>query len=352
MASAVKSTNFYMISRLWILVSCSTLILAGCKSDRFANDPVIEKLEINHLNLVDSLALTSKKNPDVALQDLYQSFGDLWLAYCEDLMKFGPANDSLAYEGIQAFLNHPDMRDANDAIQQKFTATLPEYNAQFDHALQRYQGYLGDKPIPTIVYLNSGFNFSVLPQEGYLGVGLEYFLGPDHPVVQHLNPQVFPQYMRDKMKADYLVSESLRGWLLVSYQDEYYAEGTLLDVMMYWGKMMFILDVMLPEIPDAIKMSYTPEEQAWCEQNERNIWIEISKQEVLYEKRRFEIFHWIDDGPFTNAENIPQDAPSRLGVWMGREIVRDYMQRNEDVTLQDLLKETNYMPMLNAYRPD
>jgi hypothetical protein len=341
-----------MISRLWIFVSCSAFVLTGCKSDRFANDPVIEKFEISHLNLVDSLAATSKKNPDVALQDLYHSFGNLWLAYCEDLMKFGPANDSLAYEGIQAFLHHPDMLDANEAIQQKFTSQLPTFDAEFDHALYRYQGYLGDKPIPTIVYLNSGFNFSVLPQEGYLGIGMEYFLGTDHPVVQHLNPQVFPQYMRDKMKSEFLISESLRGWLLVSYQDDYYSERTLLDVMMYWGKMMYILDVMLPEASDAVKMSYTAEEQAWCEQNERNIWIEISKQEVLYEKRRFEINHWIDDGPFTNAENIPQDAPSRLGVWMGREIVRDYMERNDDVTLQDLLKETNYMPMLNAYRPD
>lgn len=344
--------QFYMILRLWIFVSFAALILSGCQTNRFGDDPPIEKIIVNHLNLIDSLEASSKKNPNDALQDLYHSFGDFWVMYSEDLMKFGPATDSLAYAGMQAFLSHPDMVDANSAIQITFKNRFLDINSDFDHAFFRYKGYLGDKPIPTIVYLNSGFNYSVLPQESYLGVGLEYFLGSNHPVVQQLDPQVFPQYIRNKMNPEFLVSESLRGWLLVSYQNQYYKDETLLDVMMYWGKMMYILDVMQPDVSDAVKMSYSLDEQTWCEQNERNIWIAISKQEVLYEKRKFEINHWIDDGPFTNAENIPQDAPSRLGVWLGREIIRDYMVRNEDVTLQDLLKETNYMPILNSYRPN
>jgi hypothetical protein len=115
--------------------------------------------------------------------------------------------------------------------------------------------------------------------------------------------------------------------------------------------MMYLLDLMLPEVPDHIKMGYTKEQQAWCEANERNLWIEFSQQDVLYETRRFEINRWIADGPFTRAAGIPQDSPSRIGVWLGWRIVRDYMTRNKDLHPAALPGDRNYLKMLNAYRP-
>ncbi|MFM1930822.1 MAG: hypothetical protein RL226_125 [Bacteroidota bacterium] len=341
----------YMITRWIVLTLLIAAVATGCKGDRFSEDPVVENFRYSSSNLLPALQ-KAVENPERGTQDLYQEFGSFWEIYCEDVMHFGPANEPVVLSSVQEFLTHPDMQSANAAIEQNFSSKYTEIDQQLSNAFLRYEGYLGDYPTPQVVYMNSGFIYSVLPSDSALGIGLEYFLGVDHPIVKQLDPQVFPQYVKNKMKPEFLVSEALRGWLLVQYQDQYYSEKTLLDALMYWGKIMYILDVLLPTVPDHLKMSYTEAEQQWCTTNERNIWLELSKQDILYESRRFEINRWIADGPFTRVENVPQDAPSRIGIWMAREIVRDYMNRNEKVTLHDLLEERNYLPMLNAYRPE
>ncbi|MEO0404470.1 MAG: hypothetical protein AAF193_06330, partial [Bacteroidota bacterium] len=119
----------------------------------------------------------------------------------------------------------------------------------------------------------------------------------------------------------------------------------------YWGKIMYLMDACFPETEDYLKMDYAPTDIVWCEENERSIWIEMSNQKYLYETRQREIDKWITEGPFTSAADIPQDSPARLGVWMGWQIVRDYMNNNPEVTLEQLLEETNYIKLLNTYKP-
>ena len=57
---------------------------------------------------------------------------------------------------------------------------------------------------------------------------------------------------------------------------------------------------------------------------------------------------YLNDGPFT-AE-VSQNAPARLGTWMGWQITKSYMQHNPDVTLQQLLEDGDAQKILeNSY---
>jgi hypothetical protein len=49
-----------------------------------------------------------------------------------------------------------------------------------------------------------------------------------------------------------------------------------------------------------------------------------------------------------------KDSPSRLGEWIGLQIIRSYMQKNRDVTLQMLLQETDAQKILtlSGYKPE
>ena len=60
---------------------------------------------------------------------------------------------------------------------------------------------------------------------------------------------------------------------------------------------------------------------------------------------------YLNDGPFT-AE-VSQDAPGRLGVWLGWRIVESYMEHNEEVSLQELLAEGDAQKILELsfYKP-
>ncbi|MGB1033182.1 MAG: hypothetical protein ACPGWM_11215, partial [Flavobacteriales bacterium] len=152
------------------------------------------------------------------------------------------------------------------------------------------------------------------------------------------------------MEPEYVPTSTIRGWLLIKHQEEY-DPSNLLTSIMYWGKIMYLMDACFVDQPDHLKMDYTAIDIEWCKQNERNTWIELSHQDVLYQTKRFEIEKWTSEAPFTAAGDIPQDSPSRLGVWMGWQIVRDYMNKHPEVTLEELMKETNYIKLLNTYQP-
>jgi uncharacterized protein YjaZ len=58
------------------------------------------------------------------------------------------------------------------------------------------------------------------------------------------------------------------------------------------------------------------------------------------------------DGPFT-AE-FSKDAPARLGEWLGWQIVREYYEKNPEVTLQLVMTETDAQKILSnsGYKPE
>jgi uncharacterized protein YjaZ len=60
---------------------------------------------------------------------------------------------------------------------------------------------------------------------------------------------------------------------------------------------------------------------------------------------------YLNDGPFT-AE-ISQESPGRLGLWVGWRIVDSYMTHNKDVTLIELMGESDAQKILEQsyYKP-
>jgi hypothetical protein len=61
---------------------------------------------------------------------------------------------------------------------------------------------------------------------------------------------------------------------------------------------------------------------------------------------------FLSDGPYTME--FSKDSPSRLGEWIGLQIIRSYMQKNPDVTLQMMLQETDAQKILtlSGYKPE
>jgi hypothetical protein len=59
----------------------------------------------------------------------------------------------------------------------------------------------------------------------------------------------------------------------------------------------------------------------------------------------------MNDAPFTAT--ISQESPGRLGTWVGWQIIKSYMDENTDVSLQQLMKTTDYQLILNksGYQP-
>ena len=123
----------------------------------------------------------------------------------------------------------------------------------------------------------------------------------------------------------------------------------LLSVMIFYGKIQYLTDAMLHQKSDALKMNYSEEEWEWMENNEKQVWTYLAENNLLFENNLRMITQWVNDGPFTTG--LPQESPSRAGIFMGWKLVKQYMSKHPETSLDELLELKDYNRILSAYKP-
>ena len=177
---------------------------------------------------------------------------------------------------------------------------------------------------------------------------MEWFIGSNSPVIGLLAPDAFPQFMKDRMVPEMLVPSALKGWLLVHYTKDIRGED-LLTNLVETGKVMAILDVLLPYTHPDLKFAFTKEQLAWCEANEFEIWKNLVSDEKLFSKQADDIGRMLNDGPFTNG--LPRESPGHIGEWIGYRMVTAYLSENPDVSFAQLIAIEDPKVILKAYKP-
>ena len=120
----------------------------------------------------------------------------------------------------------------------------------------------------------------------------------------------------------------------------------LLSNMIYQGKLMYFVDALLPDLHDSLKIGYSAKQLEWCLNNEQQMWTYLVEQKMLYSNNRMDIVRYINDGPYTSS--FPLESPARTGVWIGWQIVRQFMNKHPEISVQELMKNNDYQAILNA----
>ena len=125
----------------------------------------------------------------------------------------------------------------------------------------------------------------------------------------------------------------------------------LMDNMLFRGKVMYLLSIVMPNEKPENLMGYTPEQWKWSTKYEKENWAAIIDQKDLFSTDIQLIRKYMNDAPFTAP--ISQESPGRLGTWIGWQIVKSYMEKNTQISLTDLMKDNNYQKMLedSGYKP-
>lgn len=283
---------------------------------------------------------------------LKAEWGGFAALYLEDLLQLGPVESDTTFSALLRFAQHPDIAATFDAIDTTSAPATGQAALQIQNSFKRFHSHFPLEPVPDLVWINSAFNFAVYPTPEFLVVGLDWFLGADHPIVKRLAPSVFPAYMRSRMETQYLSADALRGWLLVHFAQNHHHSETCAEELLFWGKVLFVLDCIAPELDDRLWMDWSEAEMTWALEHERTIWLELQPQSMLFEKDFGRYNRWFVEGPFTRAANIPQDSPDRLGAWMGYRMVADFMDDHPEMPLGELMEWNDPVPIIKAYRPD
>ncbi len=249
---------------------------------------------------------------------------------------------------LELFVKAEHLHRLVDTCEIVFADFDTEIKSELEEAFRFYKYYFPQREIPQLVTYISEYtlgNFTL--EEEMLGIGLDFFLGPNYP---HYNLTFFPMYIQRTMNPQHLVSKSMQT-LVKNLVGESDGKKRLLDIMINNGKSLYILDQLLPYTPDSIKLEYTAAQTKWCEENELEIWAHFLKEDLLYSTRMRDIRKLVDFSP--SSPGMPAEAPGRTANWLGWQMVKSYMNRYPETSLEELLTLQDSQDLLqkSKYKP-
>lgn len=319
-----------------------TVILSGCSSNKWDIDITDIKNE-QSLNRFD-IELFSINQDSVwdyvpIFEEKYGSFFDL---YNRGVIKIGGTNRLDYADNLINFINDPYIQETFIASEKLFSKTL--FKEPIYEAFKRYQYYFPDRHIPDIYTHISGFNQSIVIDSNYLSISLDKYLGSDSKYYNMLRTPVYQKY---SMTPNKIVSDVMMSWALTEFPFEP-KNDNLSSQMIYYGKIHVFLDAMLPNTADTLKWGMPENMLKWCNKNDRQMWLYLVENKLLFSSSYKDIKRFIDDGPFTTP--FSKESPARTGRWLGYQIVNSYLKHNPKITLKELMEINNYQEILNESR--
>lgn len=333
------------------LYICLLALILGVSCNNGKKLPDVSHITMSvSLNRFDTAFFTiDTNNVQAGLNTLYTKYPVFLPVYITDIMNLGAFRDSNNVpKQVNLFLTTPDFRQLETAVKEKFKNSRP-LQEQLTQSFRYTKYYIPSFRPPTIVTFISGIaNYGAITIDTILGIGLDMYMGADFPPYAQIPD--YPEYMIRRFDPAYIPVNCMQ----VIQQQLYPASrngGNLLEQMIEAGKQQYFLDKVLPTTADTLKLGYSKEQLKWCYDNEQMIWQFFVQNNLLYSSDWQDINHFINDGPST--QGMPEGSPGKIGYFVGWQIVKKYMEKHSDTTLQQLMENKDLMEIFKAakYRP-
>ncbi len=339
----------YNAKRLRIcLFLLSTTIIFSCKQD--------QKPDVSRINLDIKIErfdqdLYQGKSKDLAVvnQSLLKKYD---VFYTDFITRMVGNPDISSLEVLRGLYKGQAYADLNHEVDSVYP-NLDKIEEDLTQTFKYIKYYYPKIEVPRFIAFLSGFSYQIPIGEHYMGIGLDMFLGKDSKFYPALIESI-PKYQSRRFEPIYIVprvAEEFARQELFLPSDE---DQTLLSQMIYNGKILYFMDQVLPEnLSDTVKIGYNGQQLAWCEKFEGNIWGVLLENELLYKTDIQKIQMYLTDGPFTAGLGDKTESAPKLGIWIGWQIVRKYMNENPEVSLQQLMADKDAQKILtkSKYKP-
>jgi len=331
---------------MFLFISC-VVFMAACQKGRSYFPKDIEPQEIEIVRFDNALMNVHEATiaQDIrVLYDEYPAFMSLWV---EDILGIPSADTAFLEQQLPQFLNDTlyGFKQTN-AREQRIFEDISDLEKAFGKAFARVVYLYPDTEIPAIYLFISGFQTPIYFNDELLGIGADMYLGSDY---EYYNRVVY-EYQKQTMRKECIPVDVVSAFLFrtLPYTS---TKSRLLDQMIYRGKVMYLTAQIFDDLKGYEVMGWTKEQWEWCVKNERDIWHLVMDKRDLFKTESLVLTGYLNDGPFTSE--VSQDAPGRLGIWLGWRITESYMEHNETVSLQDLMAEGDAQKILEEsyYKP-
>lgn len=345
-------------SFIWAFLFMS-LFFVRCSSDNntdtfVAPHPNVSaaKTPINIQRFEKELFAANADNYQQVFADMEAKYGVFFKLFVEQIMRLGDTKDPQKkyQKELFAFTQNKDIRKLYDTVQIKY-ADISWLEKDLSQAFAYSQHYLSkQKNVPKVISHISAFGpAAVTYADSIVGINLDMYMGVDFAPYKVVSEQL-PYYLRRRCEQSYIIPNTLKAYAQSLYE---YNEPSpkLIDAMVHEGKLLYYLDMVLPSAPDSVKIGYTKKQLDWCKKNEPEIWAFLTEKDLLFNNQVREYNKLITESP--SISGMPPEAPGRIGIWVGWQMVRRYMQQNPKVSLEELMAMKDGQKILQGskYKP-
>lgn len=311
------------------LLVCSIFLIACKKETAVSNEVLSISVEAKIERFDQEFMQATPQN----FNALKQKYPFLLSANIPDSVWFKKKNDTLFNE-----LYSETQKQFKDVSALKADLTL-----LFKH-IKYY--YPNENPGKVITVLSEvDITNRVIYTDSIAIISLDTYLGKNHKFYVDFDSYTLSDFESDRIVVD--LTESFAMQKIAPPQDRMF-----ISQMVYWGKIMYMKEMLLPETSDALKMNYSEDQMKWIESNEAQVWKHFVESKYLYDNDAKLVARFIQRAPFSKFYlELDQESPGSVGVYIGWQIVRSYM-KNNNVTLQELtLKDAKTIFEQSKYKP-
>lgn len=232
-------------------------------------------------------------------------------------------------------------------VEQKFASTA-SLEDDLEYLFKHLKYYFPKTPTPRVIGVinNVDYQSKTIYADTLLLISLDTYLGMNHNLYEGV-----PQYIRQEMDDKFLTSHVVSKFAAKRIPP--IKDRSLLSQMIYFGKQVYLKELVLPLSSDAQKMRYTDDQIQWVVDNEVYMWQYFVQKQLLYKTNPSLTQRFIEAAPFSKFYlEIDNESPGRVGVWVGWQIIKSYMNRYPDTDInamlnlpaQTLFLKSNYKP--------
>ncbi|WP_454803943.1 gliding motility lipoprotein GldB [Mucilaginibacter phyllosphaerae] len=326
------------------------LIFTACKRNKkidVSNIPVDVKIA-RFDNDFDQLR-TKPLTPHITL--LQNKYGLFYQDFIERIIKIGSTADTNYYKNLRDVFAGKAYTDLKHDVDAAFPS-LTKQNTELTDAFRRIKYYYPQKHLPKVYAYFSGFQTQTSIGDGYVGIGLDLFLGADSRFYPAL-VESFPHYISRRFTPDNITPRVVEVIAREDMFPEDDKDNSLLSKMIYNGKILYFMDQTMPDVPDSTKIGYTDKQVKWCKEFKGSIWGYFLEENLLYETDFQKIQKYLNEAPFTPGIGDNNESAPKLAIWTGWQIVKQYMDKHPNITLPQLMADRDAQKILNEskYRP-
>ncbi len=331
------------------VISCIAILtfFYSCKDKKL--HPDVSHIEVNvnvipfyqEFNNMDTVDILTSFYP---LQKKYPTFTE---AYNQQIIKIGSSEAPDFEQKLLSFVKYDANKDIIEEAKVVFSDHHKMFSKELEEGFKHYKYYFPEADIPVIYLMISGFSQSIAVDDSWVAVSIEKYLGAECRFYEWIGIQ---KYLRKGMVKEKMAPDVLRAMALTNYKKNTEVNDVI-NNMIYTGKIRYFVHRLFPDLQDTLLFDYSGYQMNWCEDHEADAWASMVEWKHVFSDDRMLIRKYTGDAPFT--ANFGDNSAPRAGEYIGYKIVESYMKNNEEVTLKDLMYDTDGRRILAAseYRP-